>query len=215
MTRLVIVPPATFEAGDMTSGVMRSDVNYNEGPTGESDTEVMGPPRWTMMLASEARVPDWLSALWQAMILDLDGAINYLAVHDIYCPVPKGTFNIGLTTKMYATAAAGATTCVIDGTAGNAGKTLLRGDWFGVNQATTNRQALYIMEDAVADGNGRITVRFKNYLRVPAVANSAVVFDKPTWLGRQKPESASSAWKTTNGYGARGGYSVDIVEDWE
>ncbi len=103
------------------------------------------------------------AAAWRALVHSMRGQVNVLAVHDMLQPVPRGTARGTWTAGGRCCAAPSELTIQLG--ASEAGKTLLQGDWIGVNQGSNHRQMLHIQSDAVADASGSITVRFEPVLR--------------------------------------------------
>ena len=206
----VITLPASLSTATMKWGQRRFDMNFSSGDAGTVQARVLAPPRWTLSFTAADALTATQAADWRAMILDMDGQVNQLAVYDFGNPIPQGTANSGSWT-MNATATAGATSMQINLGVGNAGKTLLKGDWVGVNQSAISRQLLHVQSNATADGSGIITISFKPFLRVGVTSGTSVVYNQPTALFRRS--GADTQWSHDGA--VRGGYSLDLVESWE
>lgn len=189
-------------------GQRRFDLNFAAGDAGVQQTRVLAPPRWMCSLVGEVAMPAADAAAWRAMIMALRGRVNQLEVYDLLNPSPRGTA-AGVWTANGG-AAVGATSMAIS-CAGQSGKTILKGDWAGVNQASTGRQLLHVQADVTLDGSGNGTITFEPPLRVAVANASSVVWDKPTCLMRQA--SGDSHWTSTRPY--QGDFNLELVESWE
>lgn len=208
MTSAVIEIPDGLIVEALDGGQMRFDTTFDAGDTGDADTEVRGPPRWLAVLTSDDTLGMRLADVWRALVLAMRGRINRLAVYDTARPEPLGTFR-GAPTVVGDTDA-GEVSIILDGGAGQAGKTFVKGDWIGFNQTSGQRQVVHVQADAVADGSGVIEITFEPYLRVDVADGSDAVWDKPTWLGRQNKDQ--STWKSRTV--VQGGFSLDLIEAW-
>jgi hypothetical protein len=190
-------------------GIRDFGLTFPGGDTGATQTTFRAPPRRTCSIVSNDRELMSESAAWRVLLHALRGRVNQLAVYDINHPEPLGTAR-GVWTA--GGAVAGSASMQIAIGAGQAGRTLLAGDWFGVNQTSNGRQLLHVQADAVADGNGTLTVTFEPVLRVPVVLGSAVVWQRPTCLMRRVSDETS--WSAHPGE-MEGGFSLDLMEDWQ
>lgn len=205
----VITLPATLSAVAIEWGQARFDLSFAGGDSGAQQSRVLAPPRWLASLVASDALTAALAAEWRALIMDLRGRTNVLALHDLGNPAPQGTARGTWTAN--ATAAAGATSIVINMGVGQAATTLKKGDWIGVNQSATSRQLLHVQADATANGSGIITVTVEPPLRVQVASASSMVWDKPTALFRQTTNE--SKWLQRSA--VRSGYSLDLIESWE
>jgi hypothetical protein len=206
---MIITLPTSLPVKRQDFGVRSFDLAFANGDTGSSQVTVLAPPRHTCALVSEERIPVLSeAALWRSLVYSMDGQVNVLAVHDLLNPAPRGTARGAWTA---AGAAAGATSMSINLGAAQANKTLLLGDWIGVNQTGAQRQLLHVQADAVANGAGVIVVQFKPALRVAVAAASAVVWDRPTCLMRNV--ATQNKWASEKR--TQGGFSLDLMESWE
>lgn len=204
----IIALPVGLHVRSFTLGQLRFDMEFSNGDTGVGQTRLFAPPRWTVAMAS----PQWLSAveaaIWRDLILRLQGRVNQLAVHDYDNPAPLGTMRGTLT--LSSAVAAGATSISVTGGAGQAGTTLLAGDWVGIGSGST-RQLVSVAANATANGSGVIALTIAQPSRWAQSSGSAVTWDKPTALFRQR--ASSNSW-TREGE-VRTGYALDLVESWE
>lgn len=205
----VVALPQNLPVKSQTFGIRDFNLTFANGDTGASQVKVLAPQRYTCSLVSEERIPVLAqAAMWRALIHSLNGQVNQLAVFDYLNPVPRGTARGAW---IAAAAAAGATSLSIEMGADQAGKTLLQGDWIGVNQGGGQRQLLHVQADAVANVSGVAVVSVKPALRVPLVAMSPVIWDRPTCLMRRT--TADTSWSSQ--VRAQGGFSLDLMESWE
>ncbi len=164
--------------------------------------------------ALEASAPLWLSTimatpkrpeLWQALMLQLRGKTNQLALWNMGRPQPKGTMRGTMT---LGTTAQGATALTINA-AGQAGKTLLAGDYLGVGAGLT-QQVVMVVADATASGAGVVSVVTEPALRNPFTSGAGVTWYRPCALFRRK--DSTSKWDYEPGVVK--GMSLDLIEDW-
>lgn len=208
----VIAYPAGLQLVTQSWGQDRFDKTFSSGDTGASQTAVLGPPRWTCGFAASPALPAALAATWRALVLNMEGRINKLAVYDIANPRPRGTVQ-GFPTA-FASAARGADSITIAAGSAMAGRTLLVGDWIGVNQAAedVSRQLLMVTQDAVFNASGVATVSIRPRLRAPVLNSSLIVLERPTCLMRATIDN--SRWQNSAGR-LQGGFSLDLRESWE
>lgn len=98
--------PASF-----TLGQQRYDMTESSDSTGADAARLLGPPRWTVSLRSVELMPLADAGLWEAMLLQLRGRVNHLAVYDPVRVAPRGTLRGAPT--LNATVSAGATSAVL------------------------------------------------------------------------------------------------------
>jgi hypothetical protein len=205
----IIALPTSLPVKSQVFGIKSFDLTFANGDTGASQVTVLAPPRRTCSLVSEERIPVLAqAAAWRSLIHALDGQVNQLAVFDLLQPAPRGTARGAWTSVA---TAAGATTLSINMGEDQANKTLLQGDWIGVNQGAVYRQLLHVQADAIANAAGLIAVSFKPALRVAVAGGVAVVWDRPTCLMRRT--TTDNNW--TSESRAQGGFSLDLMESWE
>lgn len=203
----IITPPAPLILGpDCTIGAQRSDAVDASDPAGMEQAHIYGPPRWRQTLTSPPSLSADAAAAWQTMRLRLRGHINRLAMHPAAHPVPRGTMRGTLT--LAAPIAAGADTATITGGAGQAGRTLLAGDWLQIGVGLGSSQLVRIAANATANGSGVIAVQFDHVARLAFASGAAVTWDRPLgyWL-RTEPDDE---WGYTGRRGSQ--QSIDLVE---
>lgn len=204
----VLSYPAALRAMRLTWGQRRFDLRFENGDSGAGQSRILAPARWTAALTCSDSLTQADAALWRNLILQLQGRIHQLALHDLGNPAPRGTMRGTL--ALSGAVAAGATSLTITGGVGQALTTLLAGDYVGVGSGAT-RQLVSISADAVANASGVITVSLAQPSRYAQADASSVVWDKPTALFRQV--SPDSTW--THERAIRSGYSLDLMESWE
>lgn len=204
----VLTIPTGLKVKRISWGQRRFDLDFSGGDAGVSQVRILGPARWYAALAC----PDYLSAaeaaIWRDLILRLQGRVNQLAMYDMANQAPRGTMRGTLT--LNSSAALGATSLSVTGGAGQAGTTLLTGDWIGVGSGST-RQLVSVAADATANGSGVISLTIAQPMRLAQSGGAAVTWDKPTCLMRQT--GSDSTWDFERK--ARNGFSLDLIESWE
>lgn len=189
-----------------TFGYQRRDLSYSS-PFGSQSVGVNG-PLWVGTLA-QANVRESNSGPWKVLAIKLAGKVDQLALWDMMRPEPLGTLRGTLTFK--GAHAANATSLVLSGGAGQAGATVLAGDYFGMGSSTT-QQVVMAMADAVADGSGDITIDIsKTPLRNAFSNGDSVTWNKPKALFRHMGTRA--VWEYGQGK-VVSGLALDLVEDW-
>jgi hypothetical protein len=148
---------------------------------------------------------------WQAMVSRLRGRVNHLAAFDPLRIAPLGTMRGTLT--LASPLAQGAFSMSVTGGAGQAGATLLRGDWLQIGAGLAG-QLVMVTADATANGSGVIAVSFENPIRLAAgyIAGTAVTWDRP--LGHYKMVDSSSVLSSVDGGMLDGGAFVSLQEEW-
>lgn len=161
-TRLFI--PQRFELA------LRSNVVISTSPlTGATQTVEIPGARWVgSMTLTPCTQAD--QAAREALLTQIAGQANRVALWHFARPVPRGTMRGNPT--LSATAAAGATSMAVSTTAG---ATALAGDMFSVGS-----QLVQCVTDAAADGAGAMTMSIRPALRAQVASATAVVWDKPT-----------------------------------
>jgi len=159
-------------------------------------------PAWSTTITSSLKRPE----LWQALMLQLRGRTNQLALWNHGRPEPKGTMRGTMTA---AAAAQGATTMTVTAS-GQAGRTLLAGDYLGVGSGLT-QQVVMITADAVANASGVIAVSFEPGLRNALSAGAAVTWNRPKALFRRADSKAG--WEHQPG-GIVKPMTLSFLEDW-
>lgn len=200
----VITFPESLERVEMTWGSRRNDSEFRS-IFGAQAQEVAA-PLWEVTLMSPI-APEDISGGWKALLMQLRGRVNQIAMWDMARPAPRGTMR---GTMLLDTAALqGATSIDISTDVSQAAKTLVQGDLIGIGSGIT-QQVVMVVANAVADVSGNITVLIEPPLRNAFASISPVTWDKPKALFRRN--DSKSMWKYT-GHMAEG-FSLDLIEDW-
>ena len=114
----VITFPTALESyvAQQAIGQRRFDTFDTSDVTGAVDVVIGGPPRWTQQLQALDGMELAIAGQWDALMLQLRGGVNHLAMHDLLRPLPAGTMRGSPT--LSATLAAGATTAAMTGAGG-------------------------------------------------------------------------------------------------
>lgn len=139
--------------------------------TGSIQTVEVPGARWVMFMTLVQRKHE-LQAVREALLAQIAGQANRVALWHFARPAPRGTMRGSPT--LSATAAAGATTLAITTTAL---ATLLVGDMVKVGS-----QLVQVVTDATADGAGAMSASIRPALRAQVASGSAVTWDRPTGL---------------------------------
>ena len=176
----------------------RMDLTHTSPQAGVTQAVTYGSPRWTVTLEID-RTREASAGSAKALLMQLRGQINQLALWDVARPVPLGTVSGTLT--LSGSHAIGATTLTITGSSG----TVKKGDWLGVGSGQT-RQLVMVVADSDAS-----SVTIEPPLRFAQSNGSAVVYNKPTALFRLS--SARQGWDSSGIYLEN--LTLDLIEDWE
>jgi hypothetical protein len=209
----VIALPAAVAASVSAQGFgqARYDVTEISDSTGATATRLMGPPRWRGSLQSKRALSLVEAGAWEAMVLQLRGGTNHLAVYDLLRQAPQGTMRGTMTVKT--TAAIGDTSVAISAGGGQASTTLKAGDWLQIGApGVGTSQLVKVVADAQADGAGDITVTIEPPLRQAYNATAAVTWDKP--LAYYKLTNDAATWSALANGPAIEGFALDLLEQW-
>lgn len=196
----VIQVPTGLSVAAKTWRQQRNDVEFRS--MFGAQAQEASAPLWSTSLTSTSKRPE----LWQAMLLQLRGKTNQLALWNMGRPQPKGTMRGTMT---LGTTAQGATSLVITA-AGQAGKTLLTGDYLGVGSGLT-QQVVMVCADATSNASGVITVTTEPALRDAFASGAGVTWYRPCALFRRTDSVAQ--WDYKPG-GVVEGMSLSLLEDW-
>jgi hypothetical protein len=153
----------------------------NRSPFGSQSVDAAS-PLWEASMTGVSESRSMASQISQ-FLESFEGYRNQVALWNFLQPAPLGTMRGTMT--LSADAAQGATSLSITAGAGQAGKTLLKGDLIGFGSGLT-QQVVRLTADATADGTGLIAVSIGTPLRNAFLAGAAVTWDKPKALFRQK-----------------------------
>ena len=195
----VIQVPIGLSVATQTWAQQRNDVEFRS--MFGAQAQEAAAPLWLTTITGTSKRPE----LWQAMLLQLRGKTNQLALWNMGRPQPKGTMRGAM---ILGAATQGATTLIITAS-GQAGKTLLAGDFLGVGSGAT-QQVVMITADATASGSAVIVVSTEPALRNPFATGATVTWYRPCALFRRK--DSGSQWDYTPG-GVVSGLSLDLIED--
>lgn len=163
-------------------------------------------PLWRVSITGLSETRD--DARKIALFLDrLDGFANQLELWNIEHPVPAGSMRGDMV--FYTFAAQGSKTITLRSPSGNAGKTLLAGDYIGFGKILA-QQVVQVTEDAVADINGIITVSVNPPLRNAFAIGSEITWNMPKALFRLG-ELTQGMEMTPDGANP---WEISLVEDW-
>jgi len=188
--------------------------SHQSDANGNSQDRLGGPPRWGLTIAAPEGLETDDAVLWEELMLQLRGRVNYLLAWDPKRPVPRGTMRG--TMVLDGAHSAGATTLnvTVIGT-GQVGNTILRGSPLQISSGLGTLQLVRTIGDATAanvGGNSDIALTIEPPL-LRAYSNATAV----TW------DKASTYFKATgNGvaewsYHTRGiqqGFAIDLLERW-
>jgi hypothetical protein len=193
----IIAMPATLVVGAFSIGQKRFDVTEISDSSGASQARLLGPPRWTLSMASPGELSLAQASVWEAMILQLRGQVNFLSAWDIVRTRPRGTLSGSIT----GTISLGSTSLTLSGQSG----TLLQGDWLQVGSGTSGQ-----LFKAVADMSGGVVT-----VEPPArVAFSGASVSYNPALGHYKLISEVAQWNYQPGSNAVQGFAIDLMEQW-
>lgn len=88
---IVTWPTGLSVPAGFTLGQVRYDMTESSDSTGADAARLLGPPRWTASLRSVEAMTLAEAGLWEAMLLQLRGRVNHLALHDPVRAAPAGT----------------------------------------------------------------------------------------------------------------------------
>lgn len=207
----VITIPAAVAAsvGAQGFGQVRYDAAEVSDSTGAAATRLIGPPRWSMSLQSTSGLDLDTAGAWEAMVLQLRGSINHLAVYDLMRQAPRGTMR-GSTTLQSGTAV-GATSITITGA--TASPTLKAGDWLQIGTpGSSPNQLVKVMTDASGSVGGVITCTVEPPLRTAFSGGATVTWDKP--VAYFKLGNGAVHWNATPARPGIDGFALDLLEQW-
>jgi hypothetical protein len=206
----VITPPSTLAIGAQRIEQVTYDMTETSDVTGSMSVRIGGLPRWRMTVGMPTPLEPARADVWKALVLQLRGRINHLAMWDGQRPQPRGTMRGTMT--LSAGASAGATSVSITAGAGQASRTLLAGDWLQIGTGVGTSVLVMVVSDATANGSGVITATIEPPLRYAFSSGAAVTWDRP--VAYYKRISGAAGWDNVPLTGAHGGLSLDLIEQW-
>jgi hypothetical protein len=195
----IITIPAGFSVARQTWEQMRMDVEFRS-MFGAQAVEGSA-PLWSTTITSSLKRPEQ----WQALMMQLRGRTNQVALWNFGRPAPKGTMRGTMTAGA---TVQGATSMTITAS-GQASRTLLAGDFLGVGSGLT-QQVVMLTADATSNASGVITVSFEPALRNALSAGASVTWDKPKALFRRTESKAGWDYEP----GTVKPMSISFIEDW-
>lgn len=199
----VITFPSTLEIASMTWEQIRNDMEFRS-MFGAQALEASA-PLWGVTLTA-AQIKEGDAGAWQALLMQLRGKTNQLALYNIVRPVPLGTMRGTMT--LNSSAAQGATTLSIVASGENS-KTLLQGDLLGIGTGTTT-QVVMVVTDATSNGSGVISATIEPPLRNAHSGGASVTWNAPTALFRSR--EAPAKWQYQPGLTVSG-VALNLIED--
>ena len=189
-------------------GQARYDLAGMSDSTGTQQVRVMGPPRWVLTLTQPPALALAQAGAWQALVAQMRGRINHLAAWDPVRNQPLGTMRG--TPTLSALAAAGTPTLAL--ATGQAGSTLLAGDWLQLGTGLGTSQLVMVVANATADGTGAMSVTVEPPLRQQFASATAVTWQRA--LAYYRSVGGSSTWRYAGGNAVQG-MSLDLLEAWQ
>ena len=203
----VITMPTTLILGRQAFKQRRFDISEVSDITGKQAARLLGPPRWGVSIASPSNMSRDNGNIWEAMLMQLRGSINILAVWDVNKPAPMGTMRG--TPTLSANATAGATSLALTGT--GASTTLKIGDWLQVGTGHGNSQLVKVITNVTFSAGGVGSVTVEPPLRKLISSGQPIAWDKP--VGYYRMVGSEFSWNAVPGAILTEGYGVELLED--
>jgi hypothetical protein len=196
--------PSTLRVSNMRWSRMSQDVVHRSifGVQGING----GYPLWKVAVTFD-QLTSAESGPYQALLMQLEGNRNHLALHNVGRPAPIGTMRGSPT--LASPLAAGVSSMDITAGAGQANTTLKAGDYLGLGSGY-DRQVVMVTSDVTLSGTGTATVSFAPANRTARGTTDPVVWDKPTALFRQQQPELGWDYSTV----VVSGSALDLLEDW-
>lgn len=211
MTTTVTIPAGLIFGPDCGIAEQRYDSVDQSESTGSTQVRLRGHPRWVITLTPPQRLKRAEAAYWRAVTLKLKGRANVLAAYDPARTAPRGTMRGSMT--LASNVVAGAETMSVTAGVGEAGRSLLAGDWLQIGTGHGTSQLIMLTDDAMADGSGVIAINFAHPLRRAYTAGAVITWDKPLGYFRQTQDR--TAWRYKGQSLLEEGYGLgDMLEDW-
>lgn len=199
----VITFPSTLKVEKSTWSQVRLDLAFSS-VFGSQAAEING-PLWEVMISSPAMLEND-SGDWQALIMQLRGQTNQLALWNTGRSTPRGTMRGTMTLNSAAVQGATSLSIIAATEAGNA---LVTGDLLGVGSGVT-QQVVMVVVGGTADISGIINVTTEPPLRNALLLGAAVTWNKPCALFRRKKSTASWDYESI----LASGFGLELIEDW-
>ena len=199
----VITLPASFRIASLGWEQIRNDMEFRS--TFGSQVREISTPLWaTMITATPYKESD--AGAWQALLMQLRGKTNQLAVCNYARPTPLGTMRGTMT--LNGAHAKGVATLNITAS-GEVSKTVLKGDYYGLGTGTT-QQVVMAVEDGTSNGSGNISFAVEPPLSNAHSSGAAVTWNAPTALFRCR--EAPAKWEYKPGM-IVDGFILNLIED--
>lgn len=180
---LIIDWPAALRPASVDWGLIVPQESARSIFDGSLQTQPMSAPRWALtMTTGPMRLTE--VPLWEALVDQLDGAVNRLRVWDHRRETPLG---VATGTPLVRVSALGNTLATQGWAAGVTG-ILRAGAWVGVNGELKR-----LVADADSDGSGYATLSLRPALRVAPAVAVPLILTKPTALFVMTTERPSFA----------------------
>lgn len=171
-----------------------------------SQALIVASPRWEVDLSGVVQKHEQALRI-QNYLESIDGFRHQIALYNLVQPVPAGSLRG--TPVLIDGVEAGAISIALSAGPGQAGRTLLDGDLLGIGSNIT-QQVVRVKGDAVADENGDIEVNLAVPLRNAYDSSTAVVWDRPKALFRQREINQGIQFIPKFGQP----WTMALVEDW-
>jgi hypothetical protein len=207
----VITWPAALRApAEWTLSQARYDMLENSDATGHMAARLLGPPRWRVSLRCGDGFTLQEAGIYEAMLLQLRGGVNHLAVHDFVRAAPQGSMRGTMT--LNGAHAAGVAALSVTAGAGQASRTLLAGDWLQLGTGLGTSQLVKVMAAATSDAGGVIALTIEPPLRIGFAGGAAVAWDKPLAYFKQ---TGAPQWSYRPAMRQKqSGFALDLLESW-
>lgn len=203
----IVTLPDNLKLEKLSFGRQTFDLPFSNADTGANSTRLLGPPRWTISFGSAPDLDLSVAGEWISFMLKLKGRINHLEAWDKARPQPLGTCRGQM--SLASALAEGATQALIQVESGQAGRTLLPGDWLQIGTGLGTSQLVAVTDRAVAS-SASILVNFESPSRRGMPQGSPVSWDKPK--AYFKSNSSATSWNSERAN--QGGFSFDGTEQW-
>lgn len=200
----IITFPSTLFFKHLNWSQLRNDIEFRSS-FGAQAVEISS-PLWKVA-GEGAMINDDAAGEWKSLLMKLRGKTNQLELWDHMRPAPIGNMRGVLTFN--AAPVVGDVALSITGGAGQAAKTLLKGDLLGFGAGLT-QQVVMVVADATASGAGVIAVTVEPAIRNAFLIGDGVTWDRPKALFRRA--EGNFGWDYSEMLVS--GFLLDLIEDW-
>lgn len=208
--RDIVSMPSGILYGSFEMKLQTFDKDETSDENGDSSTLLFGHPRWRVSMSAMRDMSLAESSVWETIQLKMKGKANRLAVFDPVRIAPRGTMRGSPT--LVNSVGAEAESALITAGAGQAGKTLLLGDFLQIGTGLGTSQLVKLTADTTLDGGGQGTISFGSYLRTGFAAGTAITWDKP--VAYYAIISTPGPWSYSTNAPLVSGFSFDLLEQW-